>query len=122
MSGVIKHEMAHVLDYRATYAQAVGKDEKDNLLNYNEAGYVYHQIHGDSNFASEVLIDTFNDLGIQEPTKKTIMDYISKYGTKNPREAFAEAYSDEKDSEFHRRFTYNLNAKLKELFNHDSNT
>ncbi len=122
LSGVIKHEMAHVLDYRATYAQAVGKDEKDNLLNYNEAGYVYHQIHGDSNFASEVLIDTFNDLGIQEPTKKTIMDYISKYGTKNPREAFAEAYSDEKDSEFHRRFTYNLNAKLKELFNHDSNT
>lgn len=112
-TGVMKHEMGHVLDARLRYAISsegapVGKEmtseEALRLLTLSKQRLI----------AKEVLKQTFKECGL-EYNSYNIGKFISKYGQKNAAEAFAEAYSDESNSKFALAFRKTVQKLTKEV-------
>ena len=124
-TGLINHEMAHAIANRAEYTRMFGYNIRDDLT-YIE-GNRYARARKNKAFEEEVLLEAFKKFNpkyedINNITKGVITKYISEYGSKKIGEAFAEAYSDESNSEFSKIFHDVLNRKLSDIYGNNGNT
>lgn len=112
-TGVIRHEMAHAIDNRAVYTLSTGNKDIQ-ILNFKQAKPLHARVNNDS-FANDLLLDAFEACHI-DPTVRNVKKYISLYAKKSVKEAFAELYSDESNSELSQTFKKLLDKRLKEIY------
>ncbi|MDU1340228.1 structural protein [Clostridium butyricum] len=112
IDGIVKHELGHMIEYASTL-KMYGVDFDSN--NSNLIKNVFNAI-SNGELSAEIKQEALMNLDIKD-TKKTIVDNLSEYGTKNTKEFLAEAISEKEPRKLAQEVVKILKKKIGGIFN-----
>ncbi|UZT07920.1 exonuclease SbcC [Clostridium sp. LQ25] len=112
IDGIVKHELGHMIEYASTL-KMYGVDFDSN--NSNLIRKVFNAI-SNGELSAEIKQEALMNLDIKD-TKKTIVDNLSEYGTKNTKEFLAEAISEKEPRKLAQEVVKILKKKIGGIFN-----
>lgn len=112
IDGIVKHELGHMIEYASTL-KMYGVDFDSN--NSNLIRNVFNAI-SNGELSAEIKQEALMNLDIKD-TKKTIVDNLSEYGTKNTKEFLAEAISEKEPRKLAQEVVKILKKKIGGIFN-----
>lgn len=112
IDGIVKHELGHMIEYASTL-KMYGVDFDSN--NSNLIRKVFNAI-SNGEVSAEIKQEALMNLDIKD-TKKTIVDNLSEYGTKNTKEFLAEAISEKEPRKLAQEVVKILKKKIGGIFN-----
>lgn len=112
IDGIVKHELGHMIEYASTL-KMYGVDFDSN--NSNLIRKVFNAI-SNGELSVEIKQEALMNLDIKD-TKKTIVDNLSEYGTKNTKEFLAEAISEKEPRKLAQEVVKILKKKIGGIFN-----
>lgn len=112
IDGIVKHELGHMIEYTSTL-KMYGVDFDSN--NSNLIRKVFNAI-SNGELSAEIKQEALMNLDIKD-NKKTIVDNLSEYGTKNTKEFLAEAISEKEPRKLAQEVVKILKKKIGGIFN-----